>query len=155
MRKMKYTAILGVILTVFFISACGGKESTKTPSVSEIYDKIKAETEMPEMISLDEKKLELLYGINLEQVEEFEVELVTANIKSDELAVIKAKEGAVKDVLECVKQRLEEQKESFKDYLPDEYRVLEEAVVESKGDYVLLAVGKDADKMKEIFESCL
>ncbi|PGL73878.1 DUF4358 domain-containing protein, partial [Bacillus thuringiensis] len=40
----------------------------------------------------------------------------------------------------------------FKDYLPDEYFLIEKHVLKTKDNYILLAISKDADKVEKTFD---
>ena len=47
-------------------------------------------------------------------------------------------------------QHLEEQKKNFESYLPDEVPKIESALVEVKGDYVIVCVADKIDTIKKL-----
>ena len=47
---------------------------------------------------------------------------------------------------------LDDQAESFRDYIPEETKRVENAVLEQRGKYVILCVSGDPDKAEEIIE---
>ena len=51
-----------------------------------------------------------------------------------------------------IRERLEEQAANFKDYLPDEYYLIEKNVLKTKGNYILFAISEDVDKIEKIFD---
>ena len=58
-----------------------------------------------------------------------------------------------KDISETKKimeTQIEERKLDFQDYLPKEVFKLENYILESKGNYIVLCISNDSDKAKEI-----
>jgi len=76
---------------------------------------------------------------------------VGSGATAEEIAVItcESKEDA-KKALEALNERVEDQKESFKDYVPKELEKLEEAVVIQKGNSVILSISNESQKAKDI-----
>ncbi|WP_142335352.1 DUF4358 domain-containing protein, partial [Bacillus toyonensis] len=61
----------------------------------------------------------------------------------------------VKNIKEKILSRIEKKSKSFKDYLPDEYFLIEKHVLKTKDNYILLAISKDADKIEKTFDKIL
>lgn len=142
-----------VILPTGVLFGCSSKESsTKNPSPKEIGEKISQAIDLSQMKEGDSKKLAKLYDIAEEDVEDFFLLTAPSNIKADELAIIKVKDkNKVDSVKEKVEKRVENQSTSFKDYLPEEYSLIENHVLEVKDNYIFLSISKDSEKAKEIF----
>ncbi|MEW9097033.1 MAG: DUF4358 domain-containing protein [Clostridiaceae bacterium] len=142
-----------VILPTGVLFGCSSKESsTKNPSSKEIGEKISQAIDLSEMKEGDSKKLAKLYDIAEEDVEDFFLLTAPSNIKADELAIIKVKdEKKVDSIKEKVEKRVENQGTSFKDYLPEEYSLIENHILEVKDKYIFLSISKDSEKAKEIF----
>ena len=69
----------------------------------------------------------------------------------DEIAVFRFdSEDSAKAALPAVEDRLDYQKSTYKDYTPDEYYKLEDAVIEQTGEWVIYTVTSDNAKAKEI-----
>lgn len=149
--KRLFTTVLIMALISVILSGCAGK-TAKNPSVKEIDEKIKQTVDVSSMRQGDESKLKKLYDINADEVEEFVLYMAPSNIKADEITVIKVKDAnnvsAIKDKIAA---RIQKQGESFKDYLPEEYYLIENHVLDCQGNYVILAVSKDAEKIHEAF----
>ncbi|MCU4724738.1 DUF4358 domain-containing protein [Bacillus cereus] len=104
----------------------------------------------------DSKKLQKLYNINTDEVESFVLYTAPTNIKADEIAVIKVKDVKnVEDIKKNISNKVEKQSKSFKDYLPDEYFLIEKHVLKTKDNYILFAISKDADKVEKTFNQLL
>ncbi|HAG44839.1 MAG TPA: hypothetical protein DCL31_17845, partial [Clostridium sp.] len=111
---------------------------------------------LDEMKEGDNDKLQKLYDIKADEIENFILYVAPTNLKADEVAVIKVKDANdVESVKEKLSKRVEEQGKSFKDYLPDEYFLIEKHVLKTKDNYVLLAISKDADKIESAFDEAL
>ena len=56
-------------------------------------------------------------------------------------------------MIEAADTRVDNEKVSFKDYVPAEMPKLEKAVITVNGDTVILCVSSDPDKAKEVIAS--
>lgn len=72
---------------------------------------------------------------------------------AEEVAVFTAPDAdTAATTKENVQQHLDDQTASFEDYIPEEAKRVEDAVLEQKGNYVILCVSGDSDSAKEIIE---
>lgn len=157
MRNFVNKIVMVVILTIVLstLSACSNPNSqnAKMPSVQEIGDKISQSVDLSEMIQLDDKKVQKLYDINPDELDEYWIYISASNISAQEIAVIKVKESSsIESIKDKLSERIEKQSISFKDYLPEEYHLLENHILKTKGNYILLVVSKDADIVEDIFD---
>lgn len=149
--------IIVCTITLVALSGCfGKKENVNNLSATEIGEKIKQVANLEEMKEGDSKKLQKLYNINADEIESFVLYTAPTNIKADEIAAIKVKDMKnVKNIKEKILSRIEKKSKSFKDYLPDEYFLIEKHVLKTKDNYILLAISKDADKIEKTFDKIL
>ena len=74
------------------------------------------------------------------------------NIKADKIIILKAKDEAsvqgLKDGLDKIKA---EQEESWKAYLPDEYKKVQDGIIKTKGQYLAYIVSSDATELEKVF----
>ncbi|MDF9450215.1 hypothetical protein COI41_30560 [Bacillus toyonensis] len=149
--------IIVCTITLGALSGCfGKKENVNNLSATEIGEKIKQVANLEEMKKGDSKKLQKLYNINTDEIESFVLYTAPTNIKADEIATIKVKDMKnVKNIKEKILSRIEKKSKSFKDYLPDEYFLIEKHVLKTKDNYILLAISKDADKIEKTFDKIL
>jgi hypothetical protein len=156
-RKVWGTLLVCIMLfSTILLGGCYSKDevSGKNPSVSEIGEKIKQSAITSDMVVLEDKKFQKLYDINPDMIQEYYVNISSSNIKADEFAIIKVKDSKdVQAVKDKISKRLDNQMESFKDYLPAEYSILQAHILKVKGNYILFAVSKDANKAEDIFDS--
>ncbi|MBK3497352.1 DUF4358 domain-containing protein [Viridibacillus sp. YIM B01967] len=149
--------IIVCTITLGALSGCFGKQKTVSNlSTEEIGEQIKHVTNLEEMKEGDHKKLQKLYNISVDEVEDFILFTAPTNIKADEVAVIKVKDTKnVEDIKGKISSRVEKKSKSFQDYLPDEHFLITKHVLKTKGNYVLLAISKDSDKIEKTFDEIL
>lgn len=149
--------IIVCTITLGALSGCfGKKENVNNLSATEIGAKIKHVTNLEEMKEGDSKKLQKLYNIKTDEVESFVLYTAPTNIKADEIAVMKVKDMKnVENIKVKLLNKIEKKSKSFKDYLPDEYFLIEKHVLKTKDNYILLAISKDADKVEKTFDEIL
>ena len=149
-RLLSLVLILAIAMT---FTGCQEKEnlvididalSTEAINVAEFRD---------ELEELDDTVLTNVYtSIQLSDIEEYKVYVNSTSAKAEELAIFKAKdETAAQNILQSVNERIEDLKFGFEGYIPEELQYIENAVVKKEGKYVLFAVGKNYEKLNEVF----
>lgn len=146
------------LLLVFLISiitGCGSsqKNASKNPSVGDIEAKIKQVSDLSNMKKGDSSKLKKLYDINSDEIDSFILYTAPSNLKAEELAVIKVKDAKdIDNVKSKISKRVDKQTTSFKDYLPDEYYLIQKNIVKVNGNYICFIISKDAEKISSAFD---
>ncbi len=158
-RSMTNIAVL-VLSAVFIAAVAAGCSTPRTvshqPPVSEISDKIAQAVDLSAMKAGDSSKLQKLYGINADKLDGFALYTAPSNVKADELVVLKVKDaGDVDAIKDNIAKKVDSQAASFKDYLPEQYYLIEQHVLKSSGNYVLLAISKDTAGIEAAFDDSL
>lgn len=144
------------LLSISLLSGCsqnGGKTITApTDEVSgKLVDSLSFEYPLNELSDAAANKL---YKLDGEILEEQSVYVGTGGALADEVSVWRVKdEKDAETVKEAAETRVENQKASFKDYVPAEMPKLENAVITVSGDTIILCVSSDSDKAKEVIAS--
>lgn len=144
--------ILNVCLVVFISVGLQGCAfiQTKNPTVSEITKNIKKVSDLSKMEEGNKTKLRKLYGINAKNLEDFVVYAPKTNMEANEILILKVKnQDDVDELQESIEKRIEKQSDSFKNYSPDQYDLLENHTLKVKGKYIMLVVSKDVDKINK------
>ena len=110
------------------------------------------EIEFPDMMELPENRISLFYSLDNRVYEDISVHISEDGIYANEIAIIKIKSGQADAALGGVKDRLEGQKSDFKEYIPEQYALLEKALIKVSGDYLIFAVTEDNNKAERIFD---
>lgn len=156
--KMKRFAALAAAacLSLSLFAGCSGNGGkTITAPTSEVAQKLMdtLSFEYP-LNELPADAANRLYKLDGEILEEQAVYVGTGGALADEVSVWRVKdEKDAKTVQEAAEQRVENQKVSFKDYVPEEMPKLEKAVITVDGDTVILCVSANPDAAKEVIAS--
>ncbi|CAH0122714.1 hypothetical protein PAE9249_05303 [Paenibacillus sp. CECT 9249] len=153
-RKLA-AALVAFALAIGLLTGCSGKGDGDADKLSAavVGERIGQAVSLNDMKQGDAKKLQKLYHIDAEDVEDFVLYTATSNVKADELAVIKVKDkNQVESVKAKLLQRIDAQTVKFKDYRPEEYFLIEKHVLKTKGPFILFAVSQEADRMERAFD---
>lgn len=172
-NRIKMLAALSVVTltasTVLY--GCGGsggakKASTTTSSaasakssqaaavdVTKVADRLLNEIKYDDKLAEAEKEsLDVIYpGLPKDKIKAMKIYVSSSGGTSEEIAAFEANdEETAKEIETKLNERVEAQKTSFKNYVPEELKRLENALVIRKGNYVYLSVSGDSDKAKSI-----
>ena len=149
--KWLFVAALCVFL-YFMLSA--NRESRA--AFSDVQEAVISAADLTPMAEGDNQTFKRLYGLSASDYENVLLYYPTTNMGAEELLLIQLKDlsqqQAVKDAIES---RLDTQKKSFDGYGVDQYAMLEKAVVEVQGNYILLVVANDPSPVRKAFLGAL
>lgn len=149
--KWLFVAALCVFL-YFMLSAT--RESRA--AFSDVQAAVTSSADLTPMAEGDNQTFKRLYGLSASDYENVLLYYPTTNMGAEELLLIQLKDlsqqQAVKDAIE---NRLDTQKKSFDGYGVDQYAMLEKAVVEVQGNYILLVVADDPAPVRKAFLGAL
>lgn len=156
--KLKKMAALAAaaLLSLSLMAGCsqsGGKAITAP--TEDIAQKLQESLSFEYPLSpLSEEAANRIYKLEGDLIEEQSVYVGVGGALADEVSVWRVKdEKDAETVKEAAETRVENQKVSFKDYVPAEMPKLEKAVITVNGDTVILCVSSDPDKAKEVIAS--
>ncbi len=91
-----------------------------------------------------------LYHLDSGKLEDYSF-YTNTGATAEEIAVVKVNdESYIKNIENAFNNRVEEQKEACRDYLPDEMTKLDKAVIKVSGPYAILVISEDHEKANEI-----
>lgn len=139
---------------LFILTSCSSKRAMdKNISIKDIDEKIRETVDLSNMNIGDSEKLEKLYDIDIEDLEDFILYTSTKNIEASEIALLKVKDvNKIDDIKDKITARIEEKSNSFKDYIPDEYYLIEKHVLKTKNNYILFVIFEDVETIEKIFD---
>ena len=149
---MKKTAlIILALILVFSLFGCGKKEEPAY-SVSEIAEKIAAETEFTdELWLLEGDAVANRYNIDQDKVSEYHILVGATGATAEEIAVFKlsSSSASADDMLD---ERIEDLTHNFADYRPDEMYKIENALRIQKGSYLIMVLAQDTEPARKAIE---
>ena len=175
-NRIKMLTVLSVVTltasTVLY--GCGGSGNTKKTStttssaaasakssqaaavdVTKVADRLLNEIKYDDKLAEPEAEtIDILYpGLPQDKIKAMKIYVSSSGGTAEEIAAFEANdEEAAKEIETKLNERVETQKASFKNYVPEELKRLENAFVIRKGNYVYLSVSGDPDKAKSIIE---
>lgn len=154
MKKNVFALTVIMVIILALLTGCSSKDTTsKEPSIDEIDQNINDDVDISNMVESDSDKLEKLYDIDIDKVDNFKLYTAKTNIEANELLILKVKnEEDIGDIKEDINDRIESQTNSFKDYLPDEYFLIEKHVLKSNGNYIIFIISEEAEKIESLFD---
>lgn len=100
--------------------------------------------------------LKRYYGLNANDYEDMLLYLPDDVMSVNELLIIRLKDKSQADgVRDAAQKRLDTQRESFEGYGAEQTKLITSSILEARGQYVFLVVGKEADKAYAAFKKSL
>ena len=146
---MKKGLLAGLAFFMILLSACGKETVVIDPS--QLAESLLTELSFDdELQPIDASMAEQLYGID----DAVSIQVwMGSGATAEEIAVLELPdEDSAKAAEQAALDRVTAQKTAFSDYVPAEVARLEQAVVERKGNYVILCVSNEPEKAREMIE---
>ncbi|MBQ2910709.1 MAG: DUF4358 domain-containing protein [Clostridia bacterium] len=161
MKKITALTLL-VIMCMGLFAGCSSEEgtaSTKNPAVSDIVtaideklvENVGGEENMIAKMEGDDEMTATFYYLNTEDLESYSLKFPMINVKAEEVFVAKVKDGKMDAVKEGIEKRQADLDAQWKQYLPDQYELVEKAQTVVNGNYVLFVVSEHADDIVGVF----
>ena len=136
-------------------SAKEGGSAVTVVDVTKVADRLKDEIKYDDkLVEPEAETIDILYpGLPQDKIKAKKVYVSSSGGTAEEIAAFEAAdEDTAKAVETLLNARIETQKASFKNYVPEELKRLDNAFVVRKGNYVYFSVSADPDKAKSIIE---
>lgn len=153
LEVLKWLFVAALCIFLYFLLS-STRESRA--AFSDVQEAVLSAADLTPMAEGDNQTFKRLYGLSASDYENVLLYYPTTNMGAEEILLIQLKDisqqQAVKDSIE---NRLNTQKKSFEGYGVDQYAMLEKAVVEVQGNYILLVVADDPAPVRKAFLSAL
>ncbi len=146
--KRNLSLALSALLLLALVVACT-KQDGDTPERTDLYKTAlegvltdEVGTGQPPAVTGDEVAsyaLEML-GVSTEDLTAYAMDISLMNIRAYGIAAVYPAEGKSDAVMESLKDFIDRQKQSFENYLPDQYEVAKNAKIEKLDDGTILMV---------------
>lgn len=147
--------LLVAALCVFLYVMLSSNRESNTP-FADVKEAVIAAADLTPMAEGDNQTLKRLYGLSANDYENVLLYYPTTNMGAEELLLVQLKDvSQQQSVQTAIENRLDTQKKSFDGYGVDQYAMLENAVVEVQGNYILLVVAADPAPVRKAFTGAL
>ncbi len=147
---------LCVALVAVFLCSLLFRGGTSSTPFETMHTAVTEAADMTYMQKADDQMIRRLYGLDPESYEGIALYYPTTNMQAQELLLVKLTDPAQQQaVTDAVEARLATQMASFDGYGIQQYAMLENALVEVRGNYLLLIVAEDPGAVAEAFAGTL
>lgn len=108
---------------------------------------------MDNFVKGNDLSLRKLYGINKIEVEKYISYVPKSNMMANEILIVKAKPEYADAILARIQKRVDAQSKSFKNYAPDQYKIMSSSVLKKKGDYIYFISYENVDLINKIIKA--
>jgi ABC-type glycerol-3-phosphate transport system substrate-binding protein len=152
MKKI-ISALLAALVLTLALAGCGGKAVRSDLAAKDILTAAVEGTDLTvKMIDVADNQIIATYGIDLTKLEGYSVRISNSIVSANTIAVFKLKdEKDIVAVQNSVAKRKADMVATFQSYAPAESALAENAVMLTKGRYILFVVSKDAETAKAAF----
>lgn len=146
-----------LVLVLFaFLAVVYNRANARDVSLTDVYGQFKSKTDIENMAVCDERDLKEFIGLDYTEYDSFIYCKSKEALGVDEVLIVKAKQrGDLDAVQDAVDSRIDSQEEAFESYGPKQVRMLKNAVVTKKGNYLFYCVAKDPEKYEEVFKNAV
>lgn len=149
---LKYGMVLVILVYIIVLLVHEGGDAP----IADVKKNVLAAISTEGMSEAGGQDLKRYYGLNANDFEDMFLYLPDDVMSVNELLVIRLKDKSqAEDVQSAAQKRLDTQRESFEGYGAEQTKLITSAILESRGQYVFLVVGKDADKAYSAFKKSL
>ncbi len=106
-----------------------------------------------EMMAVDKDLLETLYFIDTTNIKDFRFFIAPINVEAEIIAIFQlTDESHVEDFTANINTVVEDLKFTYEGYLPKEYKIVEEAIIETFSEYVIFIVSENSENIEQAIE---
>lgn len=161
MKKRKFDLInilkyAMVVVFIAYIALLVSQENTDDVPVKTISQNMLKVTNTDGMSQGTTQDLKKYYGLNANDYDGVMLYIPDDVMSVNEILVVKLKnQEQANEVEQAVKKRLKTQKSSFEGYGVNQTKLLNSAITETKGNYVMMVISEDAEKIFKAFKNSI
>ena len=149
--RKKYLVLALVVVLIFVLAYQLVK--VKNLDFATLVANIEKKVSMENFVKGNDLSLRKLYGINKIEVEKYISYVPKSNMMANEILIVKAKPEYADAILARIQKRVDAQSKSFKNYAPDQYKIMSSSVLKKKGDYIYFISYENVDLINKIIKA--
>ena len=149
--RKKYLVLALVVVLIFVLAYQFVK--VKNLDFTTLGANIEKKVSMENFVKGNDLSLRRLYGINKIEVEKYISYVPKSNMMANEILIVKAKPEYADAILARIQKRVDAQSKSFKNYAPDQYKIMSSSVLKKKGDYIYFISYENVDLINKIIKA--
>lgn len=150
------TQMLLIGVLIFYVAVLlFRKEESDTP-FAKMKQAVEAALDGSEMKEADHKMFRRNYRLNANDYDGVMLWFREGTMEVDEVLVVKLKSEEQSDtVVEAIEARKDSRKESFQGYGASQTKLIEDSIIDVRGNYILFVIKEDAEKIDQVFQKAL
>lgn len=145
-----------VVVLIAYIAILMSQEGSGDVPVKTIREKIMAVAKEDGMTKGTTQDLKKYYGLNANDYDGVMLYIPNDVMSVNEILVVKLKDKSQAETVEkAAEKRLSTQKSSFEGYGVEQTKLINSAVLDSRGYYVMLTISEDADAIYTAFKKSI
>ena len=154
MKRFVTTALCCLMLFMMLTGCGSSKKSLDMEAFSK--DVLSKGSFNDELILLSDKVVADYYDLSFDGLEEYRVYVSSSSATASELAIFKCSgDAALKSAKSAVEARISDQISNYENYRPDEKFRLDNALIETNGNYLLFVVSDNNATIQNLFNDAL
>ena len=149
--RKKYLVLALVVVLIFVLAYQLVK--VKNLDFATLGANIEKKVSMENFVKGNDLSLRKLYGINKIEVEKYISYVPKSNMMANEILIVKAKPEYADAILARIQKRVDAQSKSFKNYAPDQYKIMSSSVLKKKGDYIYFISYENLNLINKIIKA--
>lgn len=153
LEVIKWLSVILVVVFLYVISAQGRESQTEFSVMAEA---VTGAADLSTMQEADNQMVKRLYGLDPDAYEGALLYYPTTNMGAEEILLVKLKDTSQQETVKtAMEDRVATQKANFDGYGISQYEMLEQCVIETRGNYMLLVVAADTSSVRQAFLDAL
>ena len=150
---LRYFIVILFIIYIVILKTSKGANNIPVKTIEKNILQVAATDEMKKGSTQDLKRL---YGLNANDYDSTMLYIPTDIMSVNEIIVIKLKDSAQFDSVEkALKNRIDTQLQNFDGYGVEQTKLINSAIIETKGNYMLMAIADNVDDIYKAFKKSL
>ena len=151
-NPIKLMAVLTAV--TLFCAGCAEKDTSK--SINDVYQEIAVTVSLKSPQCMDEDFILNYYGIDVSALEEYVFSISEDAAQAETVIIMKVKNTEdLKEFTDCLQTIVEDKKSEMENYIPEQFQIVAQSKVQTKGYYIWLIISDSADDITDIIENAL
>ncbi len=142
-------------LAVFIVLLFWNQSGSNRP-FAEVEQAVAAQIDTEGLERADDQTFKRDYGLTASDYDGVMLYVSTFNLEAQEILLVKVQnDEQMQEVESAIDTRIENRRNDFEGYLPEQETLLDESLVTIRGDYIFLVISEDADAYQSAFLKAL
>lgn len=151
-----FLAAAAALLLGWYLHRDLAAEADSRAAFDDVKEAVLAEIDLTPMQEADAQMAKRLYGLDPEEYEGFLLYYPNTNMGAEELLLVKLADGSQREsAAAAMEARLAAQKSGFDGYGAEQTALLNDSVLEVRGNYLLFCAAENADAVRRAFLAAL